>query len=82
MATVFSRQQLTANGFVGWMTFEAFRSTDPCPEVGGVYVVARDDASAPTFMTKSCGGWFKDRDPTVNLGELQANCIHPVRAAG
>lgn len=75
MATTFTRANLSDNGFEGWVTFDALRSTDPCPEVGGVYVVARDDASAPTFMTKSCGGWFKDRDPTVSLDELQANWV-------
>lgn len=75
MATIFTRAQLTANGFSGWVTFATLRSTDPCPDVGGVYVVARVDTTAPNFLTKSCGGWFKDRDPSVSLGELQSNWV-------
>lgn len=75
MATTFTRAHLTANGFSGWVSFATLRSTDPCPDVGGVYVVARVDGSPPSFLTKSCGGWFKDRDPTVSLGELQANWV-------
>ena len=75
MATKFARDALVKDGFEGWVTFEALRSTDPCPEVGGVYVVARADASSPTFVDQSCGGWFKDRDPTVSVCELEANWV-------
>ncbi|MCX9145917.1 GIY-YIG nuclease family protein [Erythrobacter sp. WG] len=75
MAITFTRANLTANGFSGWVTFAILRSTDPCPDVGGVYVVARAEVCAPTFLTKSCGGWFKDRDPTISIGELQANWV-------
>lgn len=75
MTDKFTRTQLRGNGFEGWITFDALRRTDPCPEVGGVYVVARDEASAPSFLAASCGGWFKDRDPTVSLDELQANWV-------
>lgn len=72
---MFTRPHLTDVGFEGWITFDALRSTDPCPEVGGVYVVARDEASVPSFLATSCGGWFKDRDPTVSLDEVHANWV-------
>lgn len=75
MATKFTRPQLTADGFVGWATFDQLRNADPCPDVGGVYVVVRPDNSAPQFLDRSCGGWFKDRDPTVKLDDLKANWV-------
>lgn len=75
MATKFTRPQLTADGFVGWVTFGQLRNADPCPGVGGVYVVVRADNSAPQFLDRSCGGWFKDRDPTVRLDDLKANWV-------
>lgn len=75
MATKFTRPQLTQDGFVGWVTFDQFRNADPCPDVGGVYVVVRADNSDPQFLDRSCGGWFKDRDPTVRLDDLKANWV-------
>jgi hypothetical protein len=36
----------------------------------GVYVVRRDQLGEVDFLTKSSGGWFKDRDPTVPVGTL------------
>lgn len=75
MANKFTRPQLTKDGFIGWVTFDQLRNADPCPNVGGVYVVVRADNSAPQFLDRSCGGWFKDRDPTVGLDELKANWV-------
>lgn len=75
MTSKFTRTQLTADGFTGWVTFDRLTRTDPCPVVGGVYVVVRADETQPSFLTQSCGGWFKDRDPTVGLEDLQANWI-------
>lgn len=75
MATKFTRPQLTQDGFSGWVNFDQLRNADPCPDVGGVYVVVRSDNSAPKFLDRSCGGWFKDRDPTVGLDDLKANWV-------
>lgn len=75
MTTKFDRPQLTADGFVGWITFGHLRAADPCPNDCGVYIVARPDNSAPRFLNQSCGGWFKDRDPTVNRSDLEANWV-------
>jgi hypothetical protein len=75
MTTKFTRPHLTADGFTGWVTFDALMDADPCPKVGGVYVVARADDFMPYFLDRSCGGWFKDRDPTVSLSVLEANWV-------
>ena len=75
MKKQFSRSQLEADGFVGWATFDHLRNADPCPTSGGVYVVSRADQSAPCFLDQSCGGWFKDRDPTVPHDHLTVNWV-------
>lgn len=71
----FSRSQLEADGFAGWVTFDYLSAADPCPTSGGVYVVTRADQTPPCFLDQSCGGWFKDRDPTVPHGTLVANWV-------
>ena len=75
MKQPFSRSQLEAHGFVGWVTFDYLRDADPCPTSGGVYVVSRADQTEPCFLDRSCGGWFKDRDPTVPHDHLVANWV-------
>ncbi|GAA5058705.1 hypothetical protein GCM10023208_25370 [Erythrobacter westpacificensis] len=75
MKQQFSRSQLETDGFVGWMTFDYLSAADPCPTSGGVYVVIRTDQNPPCFLDQSCGGWFKDRDPTVPHGTLVANWV-------
>ena len=71
----FSRSALARRGFVGWATFEKLRTQDICPDVGGVYVVVRPDTNEPAFLDQSCGGWFKDRDPSVTHDALWANWV-------
>lgn len=73
--THFSRSALSEAGFTGWVTFDNVRTTNPCPDVGGVYVVARAIYSEPCFLDQSCGGWFKARDPTVPIKTLIANWV-------
>lgn len=75
MKQQFSRPKLEADGFVGWVTFDHLRDADPCPTSGGVYAVSRADQTAPCFLDRSCGGWFKDRDPTVPHDHLTANWV-------
>lgn len=75
MTTQFTRPNLLANCFVGWVTFNQLLKSDPCPDVGGVYVVVRPDLATPRFLDRNCGGWFKDRNPTVGLDRLKANWV-------
>lgn len=70
----FSRDALEASGFVGWLPFSAIRGS-ACPSTGGVYVVtyARDGPVA--FAERSCGGWFKGRNPAVPRDALRSNWV-------
>lgn len=38
----------------------------------GIYVVFRLSAAAPSFRTRSSGGWFKGKDPTVPVDVLRS----------
>lgn len=73
--SAFERSALIERGFVGWASFAHLRNTDACPDVCGVYVVARSALTEPAFVNQSCGGWFKGRDPTVTAAELRANWV-------
>lgn len=71
-AMEFTRTSLEAAGFVGWVPFPAIR-TGTCPSTGGVYVIAYSEPAA--FVERSCGGWFKGKDPTVSRDALIANWV-------
>lgn len=62
-------------GFTRWMSFAEARNNDACPRTGGVYAVRYEGADPPAFLTKSGGGWFKDRDPSVTPEALEANWV-------
>ena len=71
---MFTRSSLEKAGFTGWLPFVAIR-TSGCPTTGGVYVVTYDAEGPVAFAERSCGGWFKGKDPTVTLDVLTANWI-------
>lgn len=71
---LFDRSSLEAAGFVGWIPFSHVRTSN-CPATGGVYVVTFDGSSPPKFAERSCGGWFKGKDPTVSLEALRLNWV-------
>src|SRR5207253_5123565 len=68
----FTRPSLEAAGFVGWVRFSAIRAS-VCPSSGGVYVITYGGPT--TFAERSCGGWFKGKDPTVPREALEANWV-------
>ena len=70
----FTRQHLESDGFAGWIPFGGLRAS-ACPPTGGVYVVTYRGACSPTFSAKSCGGWFKGKDPAVTPEVLSANWV-------
>ena len=56
---------LRNEAFDGFVTFEEVRdNANAVPSSGGIYVVTRRAAHPPTFLTESCGGHFKGRNPT------------------
>ena len=70
----FTRFSLERTGFVGWVPFTAIRAS-ACPSTGGVYVIKHDAAEPVIFAERSCGGWFKGRDPSVSRDALIANWV-------
>ncbi len=70
----FSRSALEMAGFVGWIPLSAVRSSS-CPRSGGVYVVTYGGEHPARFAERSCGGWFKDRDPSVSPEVLVENWV-------
>ena len=70
----FTRPSLEAEGFVGWMPFPAIRAS-ACPSSGGVYVITYTGSDPVAFAERSCGGWFKGKDPTVAHEALAANWV-------
>lgn len=70
----FTRQSLEKAGFTGWLPFAAIRAS-ACPTSRGVYVVILDMDDSITFTERSCGGWFKGKDPTVTPEALAANWV-------
>jgi hypothetical protein len=68
--------------------FEGFRSVgellDPrlrheIPDAPGVYIVLYTSDEPPEFLETSTGGWFKERDPTFEVDELEARWISRAR---
>jgi hypothetical protein len=70
----FTRQELEKAGFFGWVEFPAISSTD-CPSSGGVYVISYGGGNPADYPERSCGGWFKGKNPTVPLEALTDNWV-------
>lgn len=71
-----SRAELEAKGFGGWITFETLRGQlAEVTSAGGVYVVVQAVGSEAEFRDTNPGGRFKDQDPTVDAAALQANWV-------
>jgi hypothetical protein len=70
----FTRRGLEQAGFVGWVSFLAVRGS-ACPSSGGVYVITYSGGNPISFAERSCGGWFKGKDPTVPREALIANWV-------
>jgi len=65
-----NRAALIASGFNGFVRF-ADLPTAPVPSTPGVYVVIRPDPSPPVFLDESTAGWFKGKDPAVDIALLR-----------
>ena len=70
----FTRSSLEQAGFLGWVPLAAIR-TSACPSTGGVYIITYDGLEPVSFAERSCGGWFKGRDPSVSREALLANWV-------
>jgi hypothetical protein len=68
--------------------FEGFRSVgellDPqvrreIPDVPGVYIVIYMGDEPPELLETSSGGWFKGRDPTLEIEDLETRWVSRAR---
>lgn len=68
--------------------FEGFRTVTDLLDAGlrreipagsGVYVVTYSGKQPPEFLETSTGGWFKGKDPTFELDELEVRWVKRAR---
>jgi len=70
------KQRLVGLGFTGFTTIsELVANIDVVPQLPGVYVVIRNNASQPEFLTRGTGGFFKEKNPNVSIDELERNWV-------
>lgn len=64
-------------GFGGYKSFASLRAAAfvGVPRGGGVYIIVRRATDDPVFLTESCGGHFKGRNPAVACELLAAKWV-------
>ena len=68
--------QYKEDGFEGFIPVSILReSISILPEEVGVYVVIRKSNSAPQFLEKGTGGFFKGKNPNVSIEVLADNYV-------
>lgn len=72
----YEKQRLVGLGFTGFTTIsELVANIDVVPQLPGVYVVMRNNANQPEFLTQGTGGFFKEKNPNVSIDELKRNWV-------
>ena len=73
--------ELIEDGFVGFVTFRDLRAgaIDDIPDHQGVYVICIPADYNVEFLNDSIGGWFKGKNPSVDLNVLSSNWISGTR---
>jgi len=63
-------------GFIGFKRMsELFKDSSTISNTKGVYFILYLDNKTPNFLKVGTGGYFKERDPNVSLGELELNWV-------
>ncbi len=73
----FNRKGLETEGFEGFFTIDELRGgkITEAPSCGGVYVVFHELDTVPTFLVAGTGGWFKGKDPNVDVSTLRGRWL-------
>ena len=65
------------DGFSGFIPVKEMPvSYDKITELPGVYVVLRESEDTPQFVETGSGGFFKGKNPNVEVSELKANYLN------
>ena len=72
------RNKLQRDSFVGFLSVGELRkySLSQVPDEPGVYVFLREADQEVTFLDRSTGGHFKEKDPTVSLDDLEKTWVN------
>jgi hypothetical protein len=70
----FCRDDLERRGFQGFLTFAALNriGLSVIPSTPGCYAVLHTAGGSPAFLERSPAGWFKGKDPTISISDLQS----------
>ena len=69
-------ENLKQQSFEGFLTVgDLMTNPHQIPKEQGVYVLILPKNAQPTFLTNGTGGFFKDKNPNVDISELEANWI-------
>ena len=70
------KEALCELGFNGFITVsDLMHDINAVPTTPGVYAVMRKNDDKPTFLNKGTGGFFKGKDPNVDIEKLQHNWV-------
>ncbi|WP_338158252.1 hypothetical protein [uncultured Phocaeicola sp.] len=68
--------QLKKNGFEGFLSIADLRiDKKVIPQMPGVYMVVRISGLEPQFLKVGTGGFFKGKNPNVQIEELEKNWV-------
>lgn len=67
-----TKKDLEDLGFKGFIPVkELLSNIQVIPEANGVYAVVRNNTGEPVFLENGTGGYFKERNPNVDLDTLK-----------
>ena len=68
---------IKSHGFQGFVAISPLQDSacSDVPRRPGIYLVVQAADSPPKYLSKSIGGHFKKKDPTVSISELQGNWV-------
>lgn len=70
-------EDLKQAGFKGFVSVsDLWQDSSLIPNIKGVYLVIRQSETAPEFLSRGTGGFFKGKDPNVSLDELRQKWIN------